>query len=62
MKRFLLGSLVAFDGTWEVRFTGANSDMARNAGLFRPANDVVTGFILTNSGYRRILRSMAGGV
>jgi peroxiredoxin len=46
---------VTIDGTWEVRFTGANSDTARNVGVFRTANGVVTGSILTNSGDLRFL-------
>lgn len=46
---------VSIDGKWDVLFVGEKSDTTRNVGIFKTANRIVTGSILTNSGDMRFL-------
>jgi peroxiredoxin len=46
---------IAIDGRWEIFFIGKSGDTARNVGIFKAENRIVTGTILTSSGDLRFL-------
>jgi thiol-disulfide isomerase/thioredoxin len=46
------------DGKWDVLFISEKGDTARNVGVFKSENNVVTGSVLTNSGDLRFLEGV----
>ncbi|OJV76404.1 MAG: alkyl hydroperoxide reductase [Bacteroidia bacterium 44-10] len=46
------------DGKWDVLFVSEKGDTARNVGVFKSENNVVTGSVLTNSGDLRFLEGV----
>ena len=46
---------ISIDGKWNVLFVGEKGDTTHNVGIFKTANRIVTGSILTNSGDMRFL-------
>jgi peroxiredoxin len=46
---------VSIDGKWDVLFVGEKGDTTHNVGIFKTANRIVTGSVLTNSGDMRFL-------
>ncbi|MDR1416484.1 MAG: TlpA family protein disulfide reductase [Prevotellaceae bacterium] len=46
---------VAVDGKWDILFASSGGDTARNVGIFKTENQMVTGSILTSSGDLRFL-------
>ncbi|MDR1557356.1 MAG: TlpA family protein disulfide reductase [Tannerellaceae bacterium] len=46
---------ISIDGRWDILFINEAGDTVRNVGIFKTANQIVTGSVLTNSGDLRFL-------